>query len=160
MYVCFYCIRNFYGFFISIISEVRLGRTDFQTDCVCVTITVACYVGEVCNLKVFMLLKFNTVLLCTQSLTHCCAYPAVGHSALRVDLSSATVHASAAVSPCPARSDLSMKSVVGQLDGSSRDVECLRTWHSRRASAPCLLVCCRTGDGCGQRWNDDGRLWC
>jgi len=31
-------------------------------------------------------------------------------------------------------------SVVGQLDDSSRDVECLRTWHSRRASAPCVLT--------------------
>jgi len=34
-----------------------------------------------------------------------------------------------------------MKPVVGQLDDSSCDAECLRTWHSRRASVPCVLVC-------------------
>jgi len=27
-------------------------------------------------------------------------------------------------------------------------------------SGLCAGVCCRTGDGCGQRWNDNGQLWC
>ena len=50
-----------------------------------------------------------------------------------------------------------MKSMVGQLNDSSRDVECHRTWYSRRASASCVLVYCSTGDGCGQKWNDKSK---
>ena len=56
-----------------------------------------------------------------------------------------------------------MKSMVGQLNDSSRDVECLRTRYSRRASTSCVLAYCSAGDGCGQkngmtRANEESKL--
>jgi len=92
---------------------------------------------------------------CSSSLTHSLlsVTPAVGRSAFHVDRSSATVHASAAASPV-SRTIWLIREVRGRPAGR------LQPWCGvspdmafTTSFSACVLVCCQTGDGCGQKWN-------
>jgi len=92
------------------------------------------------------------------TLTHCCAWPAVGRSALHVDRPSATVHASAAVSPV-SRTIWLIHEVrgrpAGRLQpwcGMSPDLEFTASF-----SALCAGVLSDWRRMWPKRWNDDGR---